>query len=155
MKINSFLTHSAEETEKLAEKIINDELFSEEHEDLLNTKVVLLKGPLGSGKTTFTKGIATSLGIEDKIKSPTYTYSNHYEFTKNDITWKLIHFDLYRLDDEINNPEQVSAEIGLEEALQRPKTLVVIEWPERLELEKADVMIELETETESHKITVL
>ena len=40
---------------------------------------VLLFGDLGTGKTHFTKGIASSLGITDKIKSPTFAYVNKYQ----------------------------------------------------------------------------
>ncbi len=148
------MTKSAEETEQVAKKIIENELFLDTEEASSKSKCILLKGNLGTGKTTFTKGIAKALGIPDKIKSPTYTYSNHYEFIKNDEKWSLIHFDLYRLDEDIPNPEQVSAEIGLEDALNKARTLVVIEWPERLGLEEADILLELSTEKEGHLIEV-
>jgi tRNA threonylcarbamoyladenosine biosynthesis protein TsaE len=146
------LTKSVEETYLLAKKVTID-LFAKAKSTSLNTIVVLLKGPLGSGKTTFTKGIAKALGIEGNIKSPTYTYSNHYKFTQNKESWTLIHFDLYRLDEEISNPEQVKAEIGLEEALNSPNTLVIIEWPERLEIGNVNLILEFETEEEGHRIT--
>ena len=52
--------------------------------------VVLLCGELGAGKTTFVKGMALGLGIEDEITSPTYAYMNDYG-------GKLYHYDCYRL----------------------------------------------------------
>lgn len=52
--------------------------------------IVLLKGDLGAGKTTFTKGVAQGLGVTDTITSPTYAYMNDYD-------GKLFHFDCYRL----------------------------------------------------------
>lgn len=149
MPSDSFLTKTPEETQSLAKKILEKGLFEDE-----NTLVILLKGKLGAGKTTFCKGIAKALGIEKAIKSPTYTYSNHYAFEKNGKTWQLIHFDLYRLPENIENPEQTSAEIGLEEALHRSNTLVLIEWPERLEIERATLKLSFSTEDEGHRIEV-
>ncbi len=51
--------------------------------------VVLLNGPMGAGKTVFTKGVAQGLGISDEILSPTYAYMNDYG-------GKLYHYDCYR-----------------------------------------------------------
>ena len=54
--------------------------------------IILLEWDLGAGKTTFTKGVAKWLGINDhKIQSPTYTYTNTYDD-------KLFHLDMYRLE---------------------------------------------------------
>ena len=52
--------------------------------------VVILNGDMGAGKTVFAKGVASGLGIEDEILSPTYAYMNDYY-------GKLYHFDCYRL----------------------------------------------------------
>lgn len=52
--------------------------------------VVILNGEMGAGKTVFSKGVASGLGIEDEILSPTYAYMNDYY-------GKLYHFDCYRL----------------------------------------------------------
>ena len=55
------------------------------------TKILLLHGGLGAGKTTLIKGFAEWLGINpDQVQSPTYTYINIYDN-------KLLHIDLYRL----------------------------------------------------------
>jgi tRNA threonylcarbamoyladenosine biosynthesis protein TsaE len=55
--------------------------------------VILLKGDLGSGKTTFCKGFASGLGFKDEILSPTYSILNEYQVNGKN----LYHFDLYRL----------------------------------------------------------
>lgn len=64
-----FTTYSAKETEALAGRLLSQ---------LLKSRIVLLSGHLGSGKTTFVKGIAKALGIKERIKSPTYVYVNRY-----------------------------------------------------------------------------
>ena len=78
----TFTTKTARETEELAEKLLPL---------LLKHKVILLEGSLGSGKTTFVKGLAKALGIRKVIKSPTYIYVNNYEFriSNFDINSKL------------------------------------------------------------------
>ncbi len=81
--------------------------------------IVLLKGDLGAGKTTFTKGIAQELGIEESITSPTYAYMNEYQD-------KLYHFDCYRL----SCGEDAEA-LGLTEYFYAGG-ICVIEWSENI-----------------------
>lgn len=87
--------------------------------------VILLKGDLGSGKTTLVQGIGEGLGITELIVSPTFTLIN--EYTEGRLP--LYHFDLYRTE-----PEEVAALHpetyweGVEFAL----GIVAIEWAERL-----------------------
>ena len=57
--------------------------------------IVLLKGPIGAGKTSFVQGIAKGLSISEDITSPTFAISHHYSSGKI----PLIHLDLYRLED--------------------------------------------------------
>ena len=52
--------------------------------------VILYEGEMGAGKTVFAKGVASGLGIQDEILSPTYAYMNDYY-------GKLYHYDCYRL----------------------------------------------------------
>lgn len=137
-----YTTKTAEETEKLAERLLLD---------VLAKKTVLLSGPLGSGKTTFVKGLAKALGIQELIKSPTYTYINSYELASGDFE-VLHHFDLYRLPEVSENPEHVKASIGLEDALNNPHALVVIEWPERLPIEGAFLKLEFERHRDGHHV---
>ncbi len=90
----------------------------------LNSKsIILLQGPIGSGKTSFVQGIAKGLFIEEEITSPTFALSHHYNSGKI----PLIHIDLYRLEDSFIAREFFISEE--EEALQN-EAIMVIEWPE-------------------------
>ena len=93
--------------------------------------ILLLKGPLGAGKTTLVKGIAKSLGIKEPITSPTFPLSQHYPCGSP----PLIHIDLYRIDET-----QVANEFFLEEEeeFKSMGAIMVVEWPERLSLSLPD-----------------
>ncbi len=78
--------------------------------------VILLDGDLGAGKTTFTKGIGKSLGVNRVINSPTFTIMKMYEGDIN-----LYHMDLYRLDGE-------GMDFDLEDYI-FGDGISVIEWP--------------------------
>jgi len=88
--------------------------------------IVLLKGPIGAGKTSFVKGIARGLSISEDITSPTFALSRHYNSGKI----PLIHLDLYRLENVSLAKEIFFSEE--EEAIQR-QAILVIEWPELIE----------------------
>jgi len=93
----------------------------------LNPKsIVLLKGPIGAGKTSFVQGIAKGLTISEDITRPTFTLSHHY----NSGRIPLIHLDLYRLENISSAKEVFFSEE--EEAIQS-KAILVIEWPELIE----------------------
>jgi tRNA threonylcarbamoyladenosine biosynthesis protein TsaE len=110
-----FTTHSAEETFELAYQI---------GETIAASTVFLLHGDLGAGKTVFAKGIAAGLDIDPaEVSSPTFTIINQY-----DGRMRLYHLDLYRIEGEADELR----ELGLEEMLNEPNAVVVIEWPERL-----------------------
>ena len=88
--------------------------------------IVLLKGPIGAGKTSFVQGIARGLSISEDITSPTFALSHHYSSGKI----PLIHLDLYRLENSSSAKEVFFSEE--EEALQS-EAILVIEWPELIE----------------------
>ena len=94
-------------------------LATEYAKTLKANDVVLLNGDLGAGKTTFTKGIALGLGIQESITSPTYAYMNDYE-------GKLFHFDCYRL----TSGEDAEA-LGLTDYFYA-NGICVIEWSENI-----------------------
>lgn len=111
--------------------------------------IILLKGELGSGKTTLVKGIAKFLKINpNDITSPTFTLMNVYPVTDNTNIKSMVHIDTYRLDDE-----KELLDIGIEDYLGKPDTICLIEWPEKinklLENKKTiKIMIENENETD-------
>ncbi|HMV51047.1 MAG TPA: tRNA (adenosine(37)-N6)-threonylcarbamoyltransferase complex ATPase subunit type 1 TsaE [Blastocatellia bacterium] len=110
-----FTTQSAEETFELAYGI---------GEAIASSTVFLLHGDLGAGKTVFAKGIAAGLDIDPaEVNSPTFTIINQH-----DGRMRLYHLDLYRIEGEADELR----ELGLEEMLNEPNAVVVIEWPERL-----------------------
>ena len=82
-------------------------------------EVIELVGDIGAGKTTFTKGLATGMNIDDDIASPTFTISRVYE---NEQGLILAHYDFYRLEDA----GIMSAELA--ESVQDANTVTVIEW---------------------------
>lgn len=99
--------------------------------DLARAKVVLLSGELGSGKTTFAQGVGAALGVERPIASPTFTLVNVYDIP-NAVSGirRFVHADLYRLDTVDLHSWR---DLGLEEYAQESGTLVLVEWPERLQ----------------------
>ena len=84
-------------------------------------EVIELVGDIGAGKTTFTKGLAKGLGIDEDIQSPTFTISRVYDSPKG---IRLGHYDFYRLAE----PGIMRAE--LDEAVHEPTNVTVIEWAE-------------------------
>jgi len=82
-------------------------------------EVIELIGDVGSGKTTFVKGLAVGLGIEDNVQSPSFTISRVYS-GRNDIT--LAHYDFYRLNDAGIMANELC------ETIDDPKTITIIEW---------------------------
>jgi len=73
---------------------------------------------LGGGKTTFTRGLVRGLGSSDKVSSPSFTLNKIYKAKDLEIH----HFDFYRL----SRPGVVSDQ--LEESLQNPRVITVVEW---------------------------
>src|SRR5580700_38985 len=87
--------------------------------------LVLVSGDLGAGKTTLTKGIAAGAGAarEDDVTSPTFTLVHKYEGTT-----RVYHVDLYRVGDHRDLET-----LGLEDIFSE-KAIVIVEWPDRLQL---------------------
>lgn len=85
--------------------------------------IVALSGDLGSGKTTFIKGLALGLGLADPdlVKSPTFVLMHCYP-----TRIPLYHFDLYRL----NTAEELQA-IGFEDFLYDATAISCVEWADK------------------------
>ena len=60
--------------------------------------VVVLRGEVGAGKTTFVRAAARSLGVRERVTSPTYQFARGYEGHMGDRTLRVNHLDLYRLE---------------------------------------------------------
>lgn len=104
--------------------------------------LILLSGRIGSGKTTLVQGLAAGLQIEGYVQSPTFTLAvEHAGRTPEGTTVTLFHIDLYRLEDSGD-----LATFGLDEYLDAPDGITVVEWPERLPLLAAEnyLLVELE-----------
>ena len=106
--------------------------------DKSHATVIALRGDLGAGKTTFVQALGKALGITETMQSPTYVLMKKYQIKKVSPFKQLIHIDAYRLE----KPEEFAA-LKPEQFLQDPKTLVVVEWPEKAAgaLPLADVTI--------------
>jgi tRNA threonylcarbamoyladenosine biosynthesis protein TsaE len=83
--------------------------------------LILLRGPIGAGKTTFTQGLARGMGIQARVTSPSFTLANVYDERRNAT---LYHLDLWRM----RSPAEALG-IGLEEYLS-DDGVCVVEWPE-------------------------
>lgn len=133
------LTNSAEETIAAGEKLART---------LKPGDVVALSGELGSGKTTFTKGIGKGLGVKDArhINSPTFVLIKEY-----DGKVPLYHLDLYRLDNikDIEN-------IGVEEYIYGDG-IAVIEWSEKIKeiLPKRHIWVRFKIKAENKREVII
>lgn len=87
-------------------------------------EVIELIGDVGAGKTTFTKGLATGLAIDDDVQSPSFTISRVYE-ARDGI--RLAHYDFYRLHDAGIMAHE------LQEASDDPRIVTVIEWADAVQ----------------------
>lgn len=97
--------------------------------------VVYLHGDLGAGKTSFARALLMTLGVGERVKSPTYSLVESYRLPER-TAW---HLDLYRIAD----PGELEW-LGLD-ALSDPAAVVLVEWPERGAgaLPAADLQIDL------------
>ena len=109
--------------ENLTETINLGSKFAQE---LNPQSIVLLKGPIGAGKTSFVKGVARGLSIYEEITSPTFSLSHHYDSGKI----PLIHLDLYRLENRLLAKEFYISE---EEEANQKKAIIIIEWPDLIQ----------------------
>ncbi len=115
--MSTFLSQSPEQTKNIA---------AEFSRTLKGGEVILLRGELGSGKTTFVQGLAKALGYDGPVRSPTFTLVNVYPAAHQRIKC-IVHADFYRLKD----PSELEP-LALEEYLD-PSTIFLVEWPRWLE----------------------
>lgn len=111
------ITNSEKETFNFAKKFAKR---------LKGGEIIGLTGDLGAGKTVFAKGLAAGLGVKKNITSPTFVLMKVYQTKYPNIKY-LIHIDAYRL----KTPQDLIA-IGAEEYFNRPDTVTVIEWADKI-----------------------
>jgi len=87
---------------------------------LIGGMVIVLRGELGAGKTSFSQGVAEGLGISLPVTSPTFALIHLYEGGR----LALVHCDFYRL-----KSSQEALDIGFLE-YQTPSNVVLVEWGE-------------------------
>lgn len=116
MKIMEYITHSEKETKELLLNILDLKPNSKK------ATVFALEGELGSGKTTFVKGLEEVLKI--KIKSPTFNIIKRYEIDFNGFK-NFYHIDFYRV-------KSVSG-LEFEDILNKKENLIFIEWGSNIE----------------------
>ncbi|WP_299228273.1 tRNA (adenosine(37)-N6)-threonylcarbamoyltransferase complex ATPase subunit type 1 TsaE [uncultured Psychroserpens sp.] len=106
------ISYHIDELDKIAKVILKQ----------LNSKIVLLHGNMGVGKTTLIKSMVKALGSIDDVSSPTFSLVNEY---KSDY-FTIYHFDLYRINDEVE-----ILNFGFEDyLLNTDNNWMFIEWPE-------------------------
>lgn len=117
-----YLSKNLEDTSKIAADFVKNLKPAAE-----GATVIGLYGELGSGKTTFMKFLAKSLGVEEEITSPTFVIMKKYEL-RNTSYDSLIHIDAYRIE-----KEEEMLVLGWKEMISDPQSLIFIEWPEKIE----------------------
>ncbi|RLE35557.1 tRNA (adenosine(37)-N6)-threonylcarbamoyltransferase complex ATPase subunit type 1 TsaE [Candidatus Acetothermia bacterium] len=123
----TIIAHDPDEMEEIGIEIASD---------LEDGDLVSIVGPLGSGKTTLTKGIAKGLLITDVVVSPTYLLAREYRGRLS-----LHHIDAYRI-----STLAEFAEVGLDLYLPPEEGVTVVEWPERIDglIEISDFLIRID-----------
>ena len=142
----SVFVKNIDETKNLAQKFAK--LVVEKAEKTGLGTFVCLFGDIGAGKTAFSRFTATSIGVEEKITSPSFVILNEYHSGKIPV----YHFDLYRL-------ENVGVKSIIDELEQysEGKMLTLVEWAEfsqnQIPFDRIEINIAYETE-ESRIFTI-
>ena len=114
-----------------------------------------LHGPLGAGKTTFVRHLLHALGVQGRVKSPTYAVVEEYELPgpggAADRPLHIRHFDFYRFDDP-----QEWEDAGFRDVFASPG-LKLVEWPEKAAglLPQSDLRIEIEPDLDERRVVRL
>lgn len=114
MNKNTHITNSFEETKSLGRKIAKD---------LKKGDFLAFYGDLGSGKTTFTQGLAEGLGIKRRITSPTFIIVRKYNLLESN----FYHIDLYRT----QTKEDILG-LGIDSLIKDKENIIALEWAEKI-----------------------
>lgn len=127
MLSSRIISYSDKETQKVA-KILAEELVKHSVLDKTGRAMILaLEGELGSGKTTFSQGLAKALGIKEKVLSPTFVLVKIYPTKKVKRFRHLIHVDCYRL----KSPKDL-LHLGFKNFLKDRDAIIIVEWADRI-----------------------
>jgi tRNA threonylcarbamoyladenosine biosynthesis protein TsaE len=108
-----------------------ESLGAELAEILGDGDVVLIRGELGSGKTTLVRGAARALGVRGPVTSPTFSIGHRYEADAVSVS----HLDLYRLAGlEHEDPDLLADYLG-------PGRIAFVEWPQEADAELAGARV--------------
>ncbi|KKU82541.1 MAG: hypothetical protein UY09_C0012G0045 [Parcubacteria group bacterium GW2011_GWA2_47_8] len=118
-------TRNAEETKKIAAEMGRKLLVDIQAGAVTGPVILALQGDLGAGKTTFVQGLASGLGIDARVTSPTFTIMQRYPIPG--LNGSLYHIDCYRLE----GGEQLDA-IHFNDIVADSRSIIAIEWPERV-----------------------
>jgi tRNA threonylcarbamoyladenosine biosynthesis protein TsaE len=142
----AWLTYSGEETEALGGRLLTQAWSASPRAQA--PLVVELSGDLGTGKSTFARGVLRAFGATGHLKSPTYTLLEAYELPADTPTLTVVHLDLYRLID----PAELE-HLGLAD-YHRPGFLWLVEWPGKAagRLPRADLRFEFSMAEGAHRI---
>ena len=132
-------TYSLSEIEKVATNLLPH----------LTSKVILVNGEMGAGKTTMIKALCKALNSPDDVSSPTFSLINEYRTASNE---PLYHFDCYRIESE-----EEAYDFGAEEYLHSGH-LCFIEWSENIASllpEESNALMIEKIDTTTRKIILL
>jgi len=117
---NQITSRSPESTQNLAKELW------QKYEQLVGTRAVVfaLEGPMGAGKTVFTKGLAKAIGIKEEVTSPTYDLEHEYRISN--IEYRLSHIDAWRMESSSELKSLYFANKITD------KSIIAIEWAEKV-----------------------
>ncbi|WKD56918.1 tRNA threonylcarbamoyladenosine biosynthesis protein TsaE [Corynebacterium capitovis DSM 44611] len=115
--------------------------------------LVILRGPLGAGKTTITQGIAEGMGVTGRVTSPTFVIARVH--TSRGSGPALIHVDAYRLIGEGSSGDPMGELDALDLDTDLADAAVVAEWGEGFVEQLADtyLLLTLDRETEARVVS--
>jgi tRNA threonylcarbamoyladenosine biosynthesis protein TsaE len=114
-------TYTESDIAEIAQQIVGELPVFEDQ-----ATVLALQGDLGAGKTTLTKALAQLLGVQEAVASPTFVIAKFYPASSYGFE-SMVHVDAYRIESE-----DELAPLGWSRLLQQPKTLLIVEWPEKI-----------------------
>jgi tRNA threonylcarbamoyladenosine biosynthesis protein TsaE len=121
--MKTYKSFSSEQTRNFGKRFAKGILASRSKN---TSKVLLLQGQLGSGKTTFVQGLLRGFGLRRRVASPTFVLMRRFRLA-NPRRFSIFHIDAYRLKSGKN-----LLDLGLREILNNPKNIILLEWPERV-----------------------